>query len=351
MAEPLMVVLGCDCDPDRPRYGGPRYDEHRSPLKWRGLEDGISLLRERLGKIEAATGVKVKVVLFLRSDSQIKEIHGEASWPVLEYADALRRFAEDGHELAWHPHLWRWSSEWDCWFQETHDSAWITECLELGYAEISKALGRNPACSHMGWTFHNNTTMQKLSRLGIRMDFSACPGVYSEGSPGNAGTRYDNMIDWRGTPQGWYRPSEDDYRRPAREGERELDIIEMPKFSSRSGILKKAKSMAARSGAAPVETAFIQITALPIIYSRIIKERLRTEDAEPFFATYFHPDELLPDRPRSARGFLYSLENLEKNILRIIMEARKRGREVEFVTGSEAMCHLGKGKRDKGVKR
>ena len=107
MADNLMVVLGCDCDPDRPRYGGPGYDDRHSALHWRGISEGTSLLRERLQKIEGATGAEVKALFFLRSDTQIKEIHGMAAWPVLEYSDIWRQLESEGHELAWHPHLWR----------------------------------------------------------------------------------------------------------------------------------------------------------------------------------------------------------------------------------------------------
>ena len=344
MAEKLMVILGCDCDPDRPRHGGPGYDDRLAPLKWRGVEEGIPLLRERLRKIEDATGLKVKVTFFLRSDAQVDEIHGTAAWPALEYADMWRRLEEDGHELAWHPHVWRWSDEWECWFQETGDSDWIDKCLRIGHAGISEALGGKPISCHMGWTFHNNATMRALSRLGVGIDFSACPGVYSEGGPGEAGTRYDNMIDWLDTPRAWYRPSAADYRRPARSGETELDVVECPKFTSESGVLKKAKGLAALAGGGSASTrataAFVQITAAPIIYGRVIKERLGARDAEPFFATYFHPDELLPDRPRSARALLYSPRNLEKNLLAITEAAAKSGREVEFVTGAEALRHI-----------
>jgi hypothetical protein len=197
----------------------------------------------------------------------------------------------------------------------------------------------------MGWTFHNNVTMKKISELGLKVDFSACPGVYHEGGPGDTGSAFDNMIDWRDTPQGWYRPSEADYRRPSRSGERELDIVEVPKFTSQSKILKKAKQLASRTGktsGSPAETsAFLQITALPIIYERIIKERLQCQEADPFFASYFHPDELLPDRPRSAKGFLYSLDNLEKNLMKTIEVARKMGKDVKFVTGSEVLQYTG----------
>lgn len=344
MARKLIIVIGVDCDPDRPRFGGPRYDARRSPLRWRGIAEGILLLQERLQKIENSSGARIKLTLFLRSDAQIEEIYGSAAWPVLEYAEMWRSLEKQGHELAWHPHLWRWNSEWECWFQETRDSEWIGECLTIGHAGISGALGKNPASCHMGWTFHNNFTMRTLSRLGVGIDISACPGVYNEGAPSDYGTRYDNMIDWLGAPRTWYRPSVADYRRPAHAGKAELGIIELPKFTSESGILKKAKNLASRAsgGSTSVRSsaAFVQITASPLLYARIIKERMKTEEADPFFVTYFHPDELLPDRPRSARGFLYSLANVEKNLLAIIETARKNGRDIEFSTAAEALQHI-----------
>lgn len=349
MTKNLMIILGCDCDPDRPRYGGPGYDDRESPLKWRGLTEGLSLLRGSFERVEKSAGIPVKAVFFLRSDLQIREIHGLAAWSALEYAKSWRGLEEQGHELAWHPHLWRWSREWGCWFQEAEDSQWIRECLEIGHVGISEALGKNPASCHMGWTFHTDTSMSTLADLGVRVDFSACPGVFSGGGPGDAGTRYDNMIDWLGTPQTWYRPSEADYRRSAVGDEAELGIIEIPKFTSRSSVLRKAKELASRSGAASAKAtaAFVQITAPPIVYGRVIKERLDSEGADPFFVTYFHPDELLPDRPRSAREFLYSLSNLEKNLVGLIEAARKRGRDVEFVTTPEALARISGGGRDR----
>ncbi len=348
MAEKMMIVLGCDCDPDRQRYGGAGYDERRSLLKWRGIEEGIPLLLERLCRIESAVGIKVKIVFFLRSDTQIREIHGDAAWSILEHMDTWRRLESEGHELAWHPHIWRWGDERQCWYQETRDRDWIGECLESGHRAISEALGKNPASCHMGWTFHNDITMDLISRLGVKIDFSASPGVYSEGGPGAAGTTYDNMIDWVGTPQAWYRPSSVDYRRPARPGEDELDIIEAPKFTSGSRLIRQARkvfSLAAGARPSQLSTrAFIQVTAMPSIYGIMINEyfgqRPGTAEAGSLFATYFHLDELLPDRPVSARGLLYSPDNLEKNLIRLVRTARQKAADraggVEFVTGAQA---------------
>ncbi|GAB4344918.1 MAG: hypothetical protein Kow0099_24740 [Candidatus Abyssubacteria bacterium] len=338
MPETLAVILGCDCDPDRPGYGGARYDIRHPSQRWTSLTDGVSSLLTILQRVENVCGVKPRVVFCLRSDSQMKEIYGSASWAIEEFAGTWRRLEAEGHELAWHPHLWRWHDDSNCWLQEAEDTHWILECLEEGFSQFRRALGKNPVTSHSGWTFHNNTTMAKLSELGIKVDFSACPGVFFQGGPNKDGTRFDNRIDWRGTPQRWYRPSRADYRRPADNGEDELSVVEIPKFTSETRLLRTLKGLAARGKAGTTEAAgvFLQITALPILYRRIVKERLECEEAEPFFATYFHPDELLPVRSSSARSFLYSADNLEKNLIALIEGARKRGRVVKFVTGPEA---------------
>ena len=344
MAEKMMILLGCDCDPDRLQYGGARYDVHRAHQEWRGLVEGVALLQQRLKRIADDTGISPKVVFCLRSDSQMKEIYGSESWPIEQHMSMWKRLEAEGHELAWHPHLWRWSSEWNCWMQEIKDSKWISECLEMGFSGFSRTLGKSPTTCHMGWTFQNNTTMKKIAELGVPMDFSASPGVYFEGGQGSAGTTFDNRIDWLGTPRAWYHPSEADYRRPPTGGENGLPITEIPKFTSQSGILKKAKTLSSRAGKTTGSKTgtdvFLQATILPMLYRRIIKERLQCTEAEPFFATYFHPDELLPDRPRSAKMFLYSLDNLEKNLKGIIEASRKRGRDVTFVTGAEALRYI-----------
>jgi hypothetical protein len=193
----------------------------------------------------------------------------------------------------------------------------------------------------MGWTFHNNISMQTVSRLGVSMDFSASPGVYFEGGPGAAGTVFDNRIDWRGTPYRWYHPSAVDYRRPRKDEEPELDILEIPKFTSQAVVLRAAKELAYRlrkgAGAESATAIFLQVTVLPLLYQRIILERLANERAEPFLGTFFHPDELLKENPVSSSSFLYSSGNMEKNLINIIKQARKRGREVIFTTGPEAV--------------
>jgi hypothetical protein len=340
MANPLILLIGCDCDPDRPRYGGSRYDVYRSPQQWKGIEEGIRRLQEELGRLEQRIGLKPKVIFCVRADLQMKEIYGSAGSMVESYLPLWRELAKEGHEVAWHPHLWRWSGTWGCWYQETEDNSWISMCLEIGFSGFLSAWGKAPSTCHMGWTFHNNISMQAINRLGVKMDFSASPGVFFEGGPGAAGTAFDNQIDWRGTPKRWYRPSVMDYRRPRRGDETELDVIEIPKFTSESGLLTAAKRLAyglkKRTLSAPASAAFLQVTAQPVLYNHIVRERLECTGAEPFLVTYFHPDELI-ERKLSPQDLLYSRANFSKNILHIVKKATEMGRDIRFATGAEAL--------------
>lgn len=339
---PLMLLVGCDCDPDRPRYGGVRYDVHHGQQRWRGISEGITALREVLGKIGKTSGIQPKIIFCIRSDLQMKEWYGSAGWMLEEYRSLWRELEDEGHEIAWHPHLWRWSERSRCWYQEVEDAEWIVQCLETGHADFAAKWGKKPFTCHMGWTFHNNISMHAISRLGLRMDFSASPEVFFPGGPGAAGTVFDNRIDWRGTPQSWYRPSQTDYRRPPEKGEAALDIIEFPKFSSgarrlrilkhiSSGRKRKSKSQAGKG-------VFLQVTLLPFLYKQIIEEQMNCERSGPFFASFFHPDELLKGKALSPQSILYSGANLEKNLGSIIEKNRKQGkRNVHFVTGPEAV--------------
>ena len=129
MAEKMMILLGCDCDPDRLQYGGARYDVHRAHQEWRGLIEGVALLQQRLKRIADDTGISPKVVFCLRSDSQMKEIYGSESWSIEQHMSMWKLLEAEGHELAWHPHLWRWSSEWNCWVQFLPSMANVTRRL------------------------------------------------------------------------------------------------------------------------------------------------------------------------------------------------------------------------------
>jgi len=324
----VRVVILCDVDPDGTAYGGPGYDT-RGPLKWEGLAHGIPLLVERLSEIEQATGRKINITWCVRSDLQMQEIYGDAAWPYRAFRDMWEEIEKRGDEIAWHPHLWRWSDEHRCWYQETRDEEWIEECLTTGYRALCEATGRRIRVSRMGWEFHNEFTIRVLDGIGVEKDFSAVPEYRSEGDSSD-GTIFHKRADWRGTPMHPYHPSKVDYRRPKLDGEDELQILEIPLWNyvaafwrvlgKTYGMLKwAAKKHSLPFGASRKEVFFHTpaFTMPPMIFVPSLHAARRRLHGPAVFA--FHCDELLEGA--GVKKLIYSLANAEANAMTIATSA------------------------------
>ena len=316
-----MIIL-CDCDPDAVPYGGLPHDT-RQPLKWRGVREGIPRLVEALDGIESETGRRINLTWCVRSDLQMKEIYGDAAWPYLEFRELWQGLESRGDKIAWHPHVWRWSDEHHCWCQEIRDDAWIEECLEEGYQALCRAVGRPVESCRMGWEFHNNASMRTVDRLGVRVDLSATPGHYCEGT-GDRGSIFHKYTDWRGTPSRPYRPSLEDYRRPARADERALGIMEVPLWERVGWIWRGigrvyvaakhlARGRAKEAFFGRKETMFhIPAFTMPqMIFASSLGQARGTDLGHGPVVVAFHCDELL--RSEGLRGRIYALANATRN--------------------------------------
>ena len=345
----LEVVIGCDCDPDRPQYGGVRYDS-RQPLKWQGVREGMPRAGEIAERIRDDYGNYAKLTCCIRADAQMEEIYGNWAWPYGEFAELWARLEGRGDEIAWHPHLWRWSDDQRCWYQETEDETWMWDCLRQGYAALAERVRQTLTTSRMGWEFHDNLTMHRLTDLGVRVDFSAVPGRYTPGGlVDNTGGIFHGRVDWRGTGEDPYRPAVADYRRPAQTGEETLDIIEVPLSTFRSALLGIAVSM--RQAAKALARARLDrvtdlfrggqsrvkayITVHPVVFSRLVaaKARQARQRGYSLLVTAFHADELLAERGSATAT--YSLKHFEANLKLIRRLAAEHDLQLRFATCRE----------------
>ncbi len=319
------AMILCDCDPDRPDFGGTRYDDRRPPT-WRGVEEGIPALVEALDDLARQTGDdRAPITWCIRADLQMGETYSDCAWAFRRFEPLWRSLEASGDTIGWHPHLWRWSDEHGCWYQETEDERWIVECLETGYESLCDAYGDHIEICRMGWEFHNNVTMRTLDRLGLQMDASAVPG--RRRGPGNdRGSFRHGELDWETTGAEPYRPSVTDYRRPAADGEASLDIVEVPRTVSRSalwGVARRLRSMTAALRAGSItralwprrQGAYIHapmLTSPPVAYRHLIRDWAAdgaTEANARPFVTAFHADELL-----AGAGKAYSARNALRNV-------------------------------------
>jgi len=324
----LIVIIGADCDPDKVRVRGKNLRTYHGFYGWRGIREGIPEIKKRLSYIQNLFDSPFKLTWCVRSDLQIKEIYGNAGWCLREFSSFWKELEKGGDEIGWHLHLWRWNPRYEIWYQEIQDEEWIKGCILEGFRAFKEEWGKPPSSVRMGWIFHNNLTMEEISTLGLRVDFSAIPGLNKI----RVKQKYiHDYADWRRTPTYPYHPSSLDYRIPLRR--KSLPIWEIPCLPLCSNCLMWPYNFEAlMSGKNSILITPIfpaTITTFPFLFKRALRRWLKVNEFRriTFLATYFHPDELLS----SKREFFI------KNLLCIQKMARFHKREVHFLTASQSL--------------
>ncbi len=332
----LYFIIGCDSDPDRPGFVPGVTEEGRS---WRGLAEGPLRLKESIRDLKDSTGKTAKITWVLRVDEQVKLLYGDYAWVLGNYKEHLLNLEKDGDELGWHPHFYRYHEPRKKWYQELHDINWQVEMLNNAHAAYMKELPGRAKSVRTGWIYHNNNTMQKLSELNVRIDFSAIPGLRTKHKATQA-LPY-NIFDWYISPKEPYFPSMADYRRQAAEGETSLPTLEIPNFTSDSVVwslisglqfTRKMKNAGHMIDAVSRPTYWINITGVPKLFSPIassLQGVLKKTDRPIVFATYFHADELL-----DTGSSLYSLSSMKTNIKTLLEICTRENFTAEFITAS-----------------
>lgn len=335
----LRVVLCCDVDHDVQGYNvsATSFDVYKERLGWKSIKN-VPKIKEICSLVKDCELNGAKTTWFIRSDEQLKIIFDDYAYPLRNFPDLWRKLRYEGDELAWHPHLWRWSEEKRCWFQEVSDNEWINSCLENGHREFLKVVN-NLATVRMGWAFHNNFTMKKINSLGLLVDLSAAPGFRRRGKPDVRGSYFLNEYDWLITPEKPYFPSKEDYRRPAKEGEQSLDVLEIPVTTAPKS---RGRVFAERAvGLAPADLRKKVLKGVDVhsryianltksSFRRIAKlkfnEALKDPETPTNLVAFFHPIELF-----KRKGF----QNLEKNLKTLTEMSRKLGIPIVFLTAVE----------------
>ena len=334
----VHIVIGCDTDPDREGMidGVPA-----GTLAWRGMTEGIPALKRSLQGVRDAVGREPVFTWLLRADEQIRAVHGEYGAVARTHAALLRGLEGSGDELGWHPHFWRRRSAGDPWAQEVDDVAWQVDMLRRAHEDLAASLPSEVRSVRMGWDYHNDETFRTLEELGISIDFSAIPGMRTyTGTPPAGG---ENLFDWHTSPRAPYRPSVTDYRRAAEGSERSRTLLEVPNFVSTSRgwsllgglqLARKTRNVALLWQAVRRPTYWINITARRALFAPLVAElrrTLRKAGAGPLvFATYFHPDELLPNHSR-----MYDLPSVRDNLEELLRACAELKVPARFARASE----------------
>ena len=167
-----------------------------------GINHGYPVARKILEKIEINYSFKIPATWFVRCDDEIEEITGERNFLLKEFVNSWYCCEEEGHEIGFHPHLYR--RRGNKWEQDFRKNTQL-EQLEKSW-QAANSSGFQISSSRIGEAYCNNEIMKSLNDLGIKVDSTAMPGR----------VRKDNerWIDWEKTPDKAYKPSIDDYRVP-----------------------------------------------------------------------------------------------------------------------------------------
>ena len=164
----LKVIIGCDCDHDRPLFNRRLKS---GEISW----DGFLSLRNNFDTVRSIineqTGLVPRLIWNIRADKQVKYFHGKYEYCFEEYFKHLHDPNQDD-EIAWHHHMY---DEKEGVFFPNFNKEFIIEQIPEAYSFIKKY---NLRTLHTGWCFNNTYSINKYNDVGIKIDYSYLQGVY-----------------------------------------------------------------------------------------------------------------------------------------------------------------------------
>jgi hypothetical protein len=221
----IPVLLLIDVEPDE------FFVDRATPGRWPGFERGVlwtSALRTRLA---TAGRPPPRFNWGFRLDSQIRDTWGRADWVLAHYRECVDEFRLHGDALGVHTHLYRWSGRPAGWLIDQADPEWVLENLALSVGSFADALGRDPAFFRFGDRWMSEEALAWLDGAGVPFDLSLEPGMPALPTLHRGHPSTGSIPHQRGVPDGPYRPSRDDFRKPDTTGR--TRIVEIPTTTGR----------------------------------------------------------------------------------------------------------------------
>jgi hypothetical protein len=303
----LNILLTIDIDSDL--FDQSLTTESAGNLKpsWTGLENGVPLISELFNDYRGSDGLACKATWFIRADSQIGYYYGDNAYLFTKYQKYWKDLLLKGHELAWHPHLYKFHN--GNWEQEL-DSDALGYQMNISFKSIPKAW--DIKASRIGEAYFSNSIAHNLRQLGIKIDSTALPGRFRQDE--------GRTIDWLNTPSKPYFPSEKDYRVP---GHPEIKLLEVP-FSMIDVFADYDKKPLKRY----TDLSF---------WHHAVKDGIEKAVQENMILnTIIHPSTVIPGILSKPHGLLsFSIDEVKKNLDFILHTAKRKSIEYRFITISQ----------------
>ena len=300
-----LVCFTIDTDPD----GVTAQAMNRRTLVWRGIETIRRLLDEMDG-LRAEWGA-LPITWFVRADAQIRTAFGSALHLLDAFEPLWAETRASGHELAWHPHLYRAPGKGIDGVLIADPQEAADEIAQL-WSELAGSSFAAASSFRNGEGWHYPETFGTVERLGFLWDSTAIPGRKGAGG---------HPMDWTGTSNRPYFPGED-IRLPGPP----RPLLEIPLNTWHIQ--------------APYDPHPRLRYLNPAVHEPLFRNALTSLELNPpgdpqVWTLVLHPDEILHEAPPD---LLYSrsARTLCRNLNAFATALREAGHTVEFVTVSQA---------------
>ncbi|MBI2082663.1 MAG: hypothetical protein HYT76_03755 [Deltaproteobacteria bacterium] len=217
---PSHYIIACFlCDPvSNGRLSSPGEDSRY----WNSTEKCIQSALQLKRMIGEEMGFQFKFTWLIRTDRHVEMTHGDSAWPLKKFEKLWKQVKDSGDEIGWLFYPTNLTNgEWS-----QDDSGDLIELMSQSHEAFKNTL-TSPQTSYFGWNGLTQASMKQLASLGVKIDLSAVPGLYTISHK-----RHKPEVgacDWEISPKIPYHPSTFDYRRPtAYPNEPALNILEVP---------------------------------------------------------------------------------------------------------------------------
>lgn len=204
----VPVLLLIDVEPD-----GFFIDRNKK-APWSGFERAMEIIADIRHMLAQKTSRSAHFTWLVRADPQVAETYHSPAWAFEYYREALKEMVAAHDEVGLHVHAYRWDADGNCWIDDYGNQEWVNHCIHMGVSTFEKFFQRKPASFSMGMDWTNQATIQLVTELQIRYEFSTVLGKEVQPFPiyGN----YTGVApDCSRIPQRPYRPSQKNFLSPA----------------------------------------------------------------------------------------------------------------------------------------
>jgi hypothetical protein len=204
----VPVLLLIDVEPDG------FFIDRTEKAPWSGFERAMEIMADMRHLLAQKTTGSAHFTWLVRSDSQVAETYHSPAWAFEHYGEAFRRLSAACDEIGLHVHPYRWDAADNDWVDDYGNQEWVNHCVHMGVCAFEKFFQRKPASFSMGMDWTNQATIELVSDLQIRHEFSTILGKEAQPFP-TVGVYTGVAPDCSRIPQRPYRPSRKNFLSPA----------------------------------------------------------------------------------------------------------------------------------------